>query len=50
MRVALATGPSTTVIHFAIFKPARQRGELIEMKASSQNPDVASRTGKWIAL
>jgi hypothetical protein len=43
-------GPSKTVIHFARFKPARRQGELIEMKADAQNPDVASGTGKRIAL
>ena len=43
-------GPSKIMIQFARFKPARQRGALIAMKANAQNPGVVSRTGKRLAL
>lgn len=39
------SGPSSTVIHYAKFKPARQRGEVIEMNLVAQNRDVTRRTG-----
>jgi hypothetical protein len=43
-------GPYQHTIHFAKFKPARKRGELIEMKSVAQTRDVPGRGRERIAL
>jgi hypothetical protein len=42
--------PLGTVIHFAKFKPAKQRGELLEMIPEAQTRHVATMSGERIAL
>lgn len=44
------TLPSSIVIHFAKFKPSRQRGELVEMKLEDPIQHVRPRSGERIAL
>jgi len=43
-------GPSKTVVHFPRFKPAQERGELIEMNPNPQKRIVSGRSRERIAL
>jgi len=50
LRYEAETKPSSTVIQLAKFKPARQRGELVEMKVEDRTQQISPRRDERIAL